>query len=81
MKAKSCVVCGCTEHSACVPHGCMWITLRPRLCSGCFAFLMNLRDPRTLARVLQLFDLASVRGLALADPAKAAARKMRRGVK
>lgn len=68
-KAKACVVCGCTDESACVPHGCMWIILRPPLCSGCFAFLMNIRDGSKLYQTLKHFGLnTSDEVIDLVDP-------------
>ena len=51
-KRKACTVCGCTEDRGCAPFGCVWVTDRPMLCSGCVTFLMNIRNGnrRTAAR-------------------------------
>lgn len=52
---RTCVVCGCDDDHACRgPLGpCSWVTLRPALCSGCVLFLVNVRDPRRVAAILE----------------------------
>jgi hypothetical protein len=62
-----------------MPHGCMWISKRPRVCSGCFAFFMNLRDGSKLYQALKLFGLAPGRIVDVVDPAAVTARHWRDG--
>jgi hypothetical protein len=58
----------------------MWISRRPRLCSGCFAFFMNLKDGSKLYQVLKLFGLSPVeRIVELVEPSSTTARHWRDG--
>jgi hypothetical protein len=56
---RTCTVCGCTDARAC--HGpipCSWVIKRPAICSGCFTFFMNVRDPAKLGRVLEALGVS-----------------------
>ena len=59
-RARSCVVCGCTDDRACRPIPCSWVTKRPPVCSGCVMFLMNIRDPSRFKATLEFFGISAV---------------------
>lgn len=56
----ACVVCGCTEDHGCNPR-CFWVVQRPKasaICSGCYYFLLNIRDGSKLYRVSKALGLS-----------------------
>lgn len=59
-KVLICTICGCDDEHACVPFSCSWISKRPPVCSACFAFLVNIRDEKKVAAVLEIFGIKGI---------------------